>query len=126
LNCLLGFTRNPYDRLVHVTYGLLVFPPIREMFTLHAKVPEFWSYLLLDFTMPTSAIYERLEWASAIAFGGDVGAAPLGTQGDGWDAQRDMAFAGLGSVIAIVITLALNVQRRGDRTQSSNQGLAAP
>ena len=97
------------------------------MFMLHAKVRGFWSYLLpLDFIMSTSAIYELLEWASAIAFGGDVGAAFLGTQGDEWDAQRDMGLAGLGSVIAIVIMLTLNVRRRGDGTQSSNQGVAAP
>lgn len=127
LNSLLGFTRNHYDRLVHLAYGLLIFPPIREMFMLHAKVRGFWSYLLpLDFIMSTSAIYELLEWASAIAFGGDVGAAFLGTQGDEWDAQRDTGLAGLGSVIAIVITLVLNVRRRGDGTQSSNQGVAAP
>lgn len=127
LSGMLGFTRNHYDRLVHLAYGLLIFPPIREMFMLHAKVRGFWSYFLpLDFIMSTSAIYELLEWASAIAFGGDVGAAFLGTQGDEWDAQRDMGLAGLGSVIAIVITLALNLRRRGDGPPPSNQGFSAP
>jgi len=127
LSGMLGFTRNHYDRLVHLAYGLLIFPPIREMFMLHAKVRGFWSYFLpLDFIMSTSAIYELLEWASAIAFGGDVGAAFLGTQGDEWDAQRDMGPAGLGSVIAIVITLALNLRRRGDGPPPSTQGFSAP
>lgn len=111
LNGLLGFTRNHYDRVVHLAYGLLIFPPIREMIMLHAKVRGFWSYVLpLDFIMSTSAIYELLEWASAIVFGGDVGAAFLGTQGDEWDAQRDMGLAGLGSLITIAITFAFDRQ----------------
>ncbi len=81
------------------------------MIMLHAKVRGFWSYVLpLDFIMSTSAIYELLEWVSAIVFGGDVGAAFLGTQGDEWDAQRDMGLAGLGSLIAIAITFAFDRQ----------------
>jgi len=127
LNDSLGLTRNHYDRLVHFAYGLLLTLPLREWLMLHAGVRGFWSYFLpLDFVMSTSAIYELLEWASAIAFGGDVGAAFLGTQGDEWDAQRDMGLAGLGSVIAIVITLALNLRRRGDGPPPSNQGFSAP
>ncbi len=124
LNGLLGFTRNHYNRLVHFAYGLLIFQPIREMIMLHAKVCGFWSYVLpLDFIMSTSAIYELLEWASAIAFGGDVGAAFLGTQGDEWDAQRDMGLAGLGSPIAIAITFAFD--RRYGNEPASKRSLDA-
>ena len=36
-------------------------------------------------------------------FGGELGQAYLGTQGDIWDAQKDMALALLGSVVAIVV-----------------------
>jgi len=117
LNELLGFSRNHYDRLVHLAYGLLLFLPIREWFMLHAKVRGFWSYFLpIDFIMSSSALYELLEWAAAIVYGGDVGTAFLGTQGDEWDAQRDMGLAGLGALLAAASTVAWNLQRRSDHT----------
>ena len=50
----------------------------------------FWGYFLpLDLTLSTSAIFELFEWAAAEIFGGDLGVAYLGTQGDMWDAQKD-------------------------------------
>ncbi|AMV72422.1 hypothetical protein JCM30471_09370 [Desulfuromonas carbonis] len=53
-------------------------------------------------------IYKLVEWAVAEVFGGDFGMAYLGTQGDIWDAQKDMAMASLGALIAMLLTLALN------------------
>jgi putative membrane protein len=44
-------------------------------------------------------LFELFEWAAAVCFGGDLGVAYLGTQGDPWDAQQDMFLALLGSVI---------------------------
>ena len=60
----------------------------------------------------------RLEWAAAVVFGGGLGAAFLGTQGDEWDAHRDMALAGIGGLIAILLVYARNRSTRdrsGDR-----------
>jgi putative membrane protein len=97
LNEALGFERNHYDRLVHFCYGLCFAYPIRELFLRVADVKGVWGYLLpLDVTMSTSMIYELVEWGAAVVFGGDVGQSYLGTQGDEWDAQRDMALATLG------------------------------
>jgi putative membrane protein len=48
-----------------------------------------------------AGIYELIEWAAALLFGGDLGQAYLGTQGDVWDGQKDMAFAMAGSLITI-------------------------
>ena len=51
-------------------------------------------------------------------FGGGLGAAFLGTQGDEWDAHRDMALAGIGGLIAILLVYARNRSTRdrsGDR-----------
>src|SRR3546814_1274524 len=54
----------------------------------------FWGYLLpLDVALSTSALYELIEWGAAATFGGELGAAYLGMQGDIWDAQKDMALA---------------------------------
>lgn len=109
LNSLLGWERNNFDRLVHFSYGLLLAYPIREIFLRVAEVRGFWAYFLpMDVTLSTSALYELMEWGAAEFFGGDLGAAYLGTQGDIWDAQKDMALAALGAVIAMAITALVN------------------
>jgi putative membrane protein len=48
------------------------------------------------------------EWAAVLAVGGDLGVAYLGTQGDIWDAHKDMALASLGAAIAMTVTAAIN------------------
>jgi len=110
-----GFERNHFDRLVHFSYGLLLAYPIREVFLRVANVRGFWGYFLpLDLTMSTSMIYELIEWGAAVGFGGDLGAAYLGTQGDIWDAHKDMALASLGAVIAMSVTAAINARWQRD------------
>ena len=115
LNEFMGWERNHFDRLVHFCYGLLLAYPIREIFLRVVDVRGFWGYFLpLDVTMSTSMIYELIEWGAAITFGGDTGMHFLGTQGDIWDAHRDMALASLGAVVAMLITAALNVYLQRD------------
>ena len=98
----LGIVRNNYDRLVHFSYGLLLAYPIREIFLRIANVRGFWGYFLpLDFTMSTSMIYELIEWGAAQVVGSDAGNDFLGSQGDIWDSQKDMASASLGALIAM-------------------------
>jgi putative membrane protein len=105
LNERLGFARNHYDRLVHFVYGLLIAYPIREVFVRIADVRGFWGYFLpLDVIMSTSMLYELIEWGASEFFGGDLGQAYLGTQGDVWDAHKDMALASLGALIALCAT----------------------
>lgn len=114
----LGSGRNHYDRLVHFSYGLLLSYPVREVFLRVALVRGFWGYYLpLDVTMATSMIYELVEWAAAELLGGDLGVAYLGTQGDPWDAQKDMALAMLGGIVAMTITAALNWRYQRDFAQ---------
>ena len=108
-NSLFGWERNHFDRLVHFSYGLLLAYPLREIFLRVAEARGFWGYFLpLEFTLATSAIYELIEWAVAEVFGGELGAAYLGTQGDIWDAHKDMGLAGGGALIAMFITAAIN------------------
>ncbi|AXQ27325.1 DUF2238 domain-containing protein [Solimonas sp. K1W22B-7] len=109
LNEMMGWERNHFDRLVHFSYGLLLAYPLREIFLRVAEARGFWGYFLpLDFTLATSALYELIEWAAAEFFGGELGAAYLGTQGDIWDAHKDMGLAGSGALIAMLITAAIN------------------
>ena len=107
--------RNHFDRLVHFLYGLLLAYPIREMFLRIGNVRGFWGYFLpLDLTMSTSMIYELIEWAAAELIGGDLGAAYLGTQGDIWDAHKDMALASLGALIAMSVIALINRRMQRD------------
>jgi putative membrane protein len=53
-------------------------------------------------------VYELIEWAIAVFVGGDVGQSYLGSQGDEWDAQKDMALATLGGMITIGIVAVVN------------------
>jgi putative membrane protein len=115
LNEVLGFERNHFDRLVHFSYGFLLAYPIRELFVRVADVRGFWSYFLpLDLVMSTSMLYELVEWGAALVFGGELGEAYLGTQGDVWDAHSDMALASLGALLAMLLIAGINARYNRD------------
>jgi putative membrane protein len=114
-NELVGWKRNNYDRVVHFSYGLLLAYPVRELFLRVANVRGFWGYFLpLDLTMSSSMLYELIEWLSAEVFGSGLGAAFLGSQGDQWDAQKDMALASLGALITMTVAAIVNVVSQRD------------
>ncbi|MBB6094441.1 putative membrane protein [Povalibacter uvarum] len=123
-NELVGWQRNNFDRVVHFSYGLLLSYPIRELFLRVAGVRGFWGYFLpLDLTMSTSALYELIEWGAAEFFGGELGAAYLGTQGDVWDAHKDMALASLGALIAMSVVAWINSRAKRDFAREWNESL---
>lgn len=124
LNSLLGFERNHFDRLVHFLYGLLLAYPVREIFIRIANVKGFWAYFLpMDLTMSTSMLFELIEWGAAVAVGAELGMAYLGTQGDIWDAHKDMALASLGALLAMLITVSLNIKFQRDFAAEWNESL---
>ena len=99
-----GWQRNHFDRLVHFLYGLLLTYPVREVFLRLTGAGGFWGYLFpLLVVMSTSMAFELFEWAAAVLFGGELGMAYLGTQGDEWDAHKDMWLATCGALGATVI-----------------------
>jgi len=101
----LGFSRNPFDRIVHFAFGLLLTYPMRELTHRVLHLHRIWSYLvpfLLSLSM--SAGYESIEsWVARIV-SPELGAAYLGTQGDEWDAQRDMDRAMTGALLCLALT----------------------
>ena len=108
----LGFTlqhwfdaeRNMYDRLVHFSFGLLLAYPFQEVFMRATTVNGGWTYVLpLQGVMSFSFTYEIIEWRVAERVDPAAGLAFLGAQGDLWDAQKDMALAVVGAVIALSI-----------------------
>ncbi|MEZ5558196.1 MAG: DUF2238 domain-containing protein [Pseudomonadales bacterium] len=115
LNELMGWQRNHYDRFLHFLFGALLSYPSREIFVRVAGVRGFWGYFLpLLLMMSFSMLYELIEWWAAVVFGGDLGVHYLGTQGDEWDGQRDMALATCGALLAMLVTAAVNVTLQRD------------
>ncbi|MCW5571205.1 MAG: DUF2238 domain-containing protein [Steroidobacteraceae bacterium] len=124
IDALFGWERNNFDRVVHFAYGLLLAYPIRELFLRVVAVKGFWGYFLpLDLTMSSSALYEMIEWVAAVLFGGDLGVAFLGTQGDPWDVQKDMALASLGALLAMCATAVVNYHYQRDFAQEWQESL---
>jgi len=100
----LDLSRNHYDRIVHFSFGFLLAYPMREMFLKWLKFPAWVAWTLpIEITLSVSAFYELIEWAVADVFFKAQGDAYLGTQGDIWDAQKDIFLAFIGSIIATTI-----------------------
>jgi len=109
LNDWFDWERNHFDRVIHFLYGLLITYPVREIMLRMSNAKGFWTYLMpVLVVISTSTIFELLEWLAAIIFGGDLGVAYLGMQGDIWDAQKDMALAAAGTIVATVILAGVN------------------
>ncbi len=95
------WSRNHYDRIVHFCFGFLLAYPMREMFLKWFKYPKWVAWLLpIEITLSVSAFYELIEWAVADLFFTEHGDSYLGTQGDIWDAQKDIFLAFCGAIIA--------------------------
>lgn len=100
----LELSRNHYDRIVHFSFGFLLAYPMREMFLKWLKFPGWVAWTLpIEITLSISAFYELIEWAVADVFFAAQGDAYLGTQGDIWDAQKDIMLAFSGAILATTI-----------------------
>ncbi len=97
-------SRNHYDRIVHFSFGFLLAYPMREFFLRWLKYPKLVAWVLpIEITLSVSAFYELIEWAVADVFFKAQGDAYLGTQGDIWDAQKDIFLAFSGAILATTI-----------------------
>lgn len=111
----LHLARNPYDRLGHLFQGFVPVLLFREaLFRKGVVKPGAWSVVvLLLMVLGLSAAYELLEWLTAVATGAKAEAF-LGTQGDPWDTQWDMACALIGGSLAL-----LTLSRVHDRQRAA-------
>jgi putative membrane protein len=115
INNLFGFERNHFDRLVHFLFGFLLCYPVREVFMRIVAARGAWSYYLpVELVMSLSMLYELIEWAVAEVFGGELGMAYLGTQGDIWDAHKDMGLATLGAILGMIVVAFINWKYQRD------------
>ena len=96
-------SRNYYDRVGHFVQGAVPALVIREILLKTSPLTRGkWLFTIIVFScLGISALYELLEWAVA-DFTGESAEAFLGTQGDIWDTQKDMALAGIGAVLSLL------------------------
>lgn len=110
---LFGFSRNHFDRLEHFFYGALLAYPMREGYVRLQGLRGRMTYTIpITITLAFSAMYEVFEWWAAEIAGGELGVAYLGTQGDVWDAQKDMALAGFGAILAMGAAFYADLKRK--------------
>jgi len=104
LKDILSLSRNPFDRIVHFAFGFLLVYPLTELLIRTAPVDGFWSvYIPISSILAQSGFFELVEACVAQTVSPDLGAAYLGTQGDEWDAQKDMAAALAGAALMTVL-----------------------
>jgi putative membrane protein len=109
----LQLERNHYDRLVHFGFGFFLAYPMNEVFWRLTNMRPLFSYALpIDLTVSLGAFYELMEWSVADVFFPKQGMAYLGTQGDVWDAQKDIAVALLGALLTM---MAVGITRKKKR-----------
>ncbi len=99
-----GFQRNHFDRVAHFSVGFYAFA-IAEVLLARGLVRSrflLFSYPLF-FILAVAAGYEVFEWQFAVLGDPSAGVEVLGSQGDVWDAQRDMLADGLGAAAALAL-----------------------
>jgi putative membrane protein len=94
-------SRNPYDGIGHFAQGFIPAIAARELLLRRTKLERGgWLFVIVTAVcLAISALYELIEWGVAVALGQGADEF-LGTQGDPWDTQKDMAFAWLGAMAA--------------------------
>ncbi len=108
-NQLIGSERNNFDRVGHFSIGFYAYA-IAEYLINNKKLKQTFACCFALFAiMSLAAGYEIIEWWYAELAGGEEGIAFLGSQGDIWDAQKDMLCDTLGAISSLTLLL---VQRR--------------
>jgi putative membrane protein len=101
-NSFFGFERNMYDRIAHFTVGFYAFPLAEILSRYHAVHSRLVFYLFPIFAIAFVAMsYEIIEWLFAVMSNPNSGLAFLGSQGDIWDAQKDMLADTLGAITSL-------------------------
>lgn len=114
-NDLFGFERNMYDRFAHAMVGLYAYPIIEELIKYRVVNRKWFAYLsAIAVIMAVAAGYELFEWRYAVNADPTAGLAVLGSQGDIWDAQKDMLMDTSGALFASVLHFLVNRKKNGD------------
>ncbi|MFA0412183.1 DUF2238 domain-containing protein [Vibrio renipiscarius] len=95
--------RNHFDRVAHYSIGFFAYPIAEYLTRNQLMKPKLACIFSLFAIMSLAAGYEIIEWWYAALAGGEEGIAFLGSQGDVWDAQKDMLMDTLGATSAIIL-----------------------
>jgi putative membrane protein len=97
----IGFSRNNYDRFVHLVFGLPAVPPGFEILRRHARLGTGLALAgAVGCVVVLGALYEMFEWLLTLVLAGPLAGDYNGQQGDPWDAQKDMVIALAGALVA--------------------------
>jgi putative membrane protein len=108
---LFEFERNHFDRIGHLVVGFYAYPMAEFLVRKNYTNKVLASFFGLFFIMSIAASYEIIEWAYAVIEGGNTGIEFLGSQGDIWDAQKDMLLDTIGAIIAICLFWFTNLKK---------------
>lgn len=104
VNNFFGFERNNYDRFAHFSVGFYAYAIAEYLLVNRLVRSRALLYLFPLFSiLSLAAVYEMFEWIYAVSADASAGIAVLGSQGDTWDAQKDMLSDGSGAVTALVL-----------------------
>lgn len=112
INDLLGSSRNQYDRFAHFSVGFYAYPIAEFLWKknlVRSKTVLILFPILAIFSV--AAVYEIIEWLYAVAADPEAGLAMLGSQGDIWDAQKDMLADGSGAIASMLLFVTMYWQR---------------
>jgi putative membrane protein len=97
--------RNPYDRIVHFSFGLLLAYPFRELLINKFRASARLAWLIpIEIAFSFGTIFELIEWGVAASTDKETGESYVATQGDVWDAHKDIALAAVGAAVSMLIT----------------------
>ena len=99
-----GFSRNHFDRIAHFSVGFYAFAIAEWLWNKKLVANRFLLFTYPVFVIATIAMsYELVEWIFAVSTAPEAGLAYLGSQGDIWDAQKDMLADTLGAISATLL-----------------------
>jgi putative membrane protein len=95
--------RNPYDRIVHFSFGFLLAYPLRDKLINQLGVKGKWQYILpVELILSLACIFELIEWGVYAVTPKETGENYVATQGDPWDAHKDIAVAVVGATVTML------------------------
>jgi putative membrane protein len=112
--------RNHFDRVGHFSIGLYAFPMAEWLLRNQLCKTKLAMIFSLFFIMSVAAAYEIIEWWYAVLEGGNAGVEFLGSQGDIWDAQKDMLADTLGAICALALFYMIRPDRKAEVISKKN------
>ena len=112
--------RNPYDRIVHFSFGFFMAYPFRELLLNKFKVSSRVSWLLpIEIAFSFGALFELIEWGVSVVTTKETGETYVATQGDVWDAHKDILLAAIGAAITMLVTYMIHRRKKNKENKPS-------